>query len=48
MPMRPRILLAVLGIAVVCVSCAAILYAFWPLSSVREQIVIFSNLFGLP
>jgi hypothetical protein len=48
MPMRWRVLLAVAGAALLCVSCAAIAYAAWPSASIREQVVIWSNMFRMP
>jgi len=48
MSMRWRVLLAIAGAALFCISCVAIVYAAWPLSSVREQIVIWSNMFRMP
>jgi hypothetical protein len=48
MSTRSRILLAIMGVAIACVSCAAIVYALWPLSPVREQITVWSNMFRMP
>jgi hypothetical protein len=48
MLLRSRIILAVAGAALLCLSCAAIAYAFWPLASIREQVEIVSNMFRLP
>jgi hypothetical protein len=45
---RSRVFLAIAGVALVCLSCAAIAYTVWPLTSVREQIVIWSNMFRMP
>jgi hypothetical protein len=36
------------GVALFCISCAAIVYTVWPLSSLREQVVIWSNMFRMP
>jgi len=48
MSTRWKVLLAIAGVALVCLSCAAIAYAVWPLDSVREQVVIWSNMFRMP
>lgn len=48
MSMRWRVLLAIAGVALVCLSCAAIVYVLWPLAYVREQVVIWSNVFRMP
>jgi len=48
MSMRWRVWLAIAGVVLVCVSCAAIVYAVWPLFSVREQVVIWSNMLRMP
>jgi hypothetical protein len=48
MTKRSAMILAIAGAALICVSCAAIAYALWPLSSIREQIVIWSNNFRMP
>jgi hypothetical protein len=48
MSRRWRALLAVAGAVLLCVSCAAIVYAVWPLVSVREQIIIWSDMFRMP
>jgi hypothetical protein len=45
---RWRVMLAIAGITMLCVSCAALTYAAWPLSPVRDQAVIWSNMFGMP
>jgi hypothetical protein len=48
MSKRWRVFLAIAGVALICVSCAAIAYAVWPLASIREQIVIWSDTFRMP
>ena len=48
MSKRWRVYFAVAGAVLICFSCAAILYAFWPLSSLHEQIVIWSEMFRIP
>jgi hypothetical protein len=36
------------GAAILCISCAAIVYALWPLSPVREQLTVWSDLLRMP
>jgi hypothetical protein len=48
MSTRWKVLLAVAGVLLLCFSCAALLYAVWPLSSLREQGVIRPELFRMP
>lgn len=48
MSKRWRIYLAVAGAVLICLSCTALLYAHWPLSSLQEQIVIWSDMFRMP
>ena len=48
MSKRWRVFLAIAGAALICVSCAAIAYALWPLASIREQIVIWADKFRMP
>ena len=48
MSARWRIGLAIAGGMLACISCAAIVYAVWPLVSVREQIMIWSNMLRMP
>jgi hypothetical protein len=48
MKVRWRVLLAVLGAALMCLSCAALVYVLWPLVSVSEQAGIRSDMFRIP
>jgi photosystem II stability/assembly factor-like uncharacterized protein len=48
MSKRWRVFLAIAGVALICVSCAAIAYAVWPLASIREQMVIWSDMLRMP
>jgi hypothetical protein len=45
---RWTVILAVAGAVLMCISCVAIAYALWPLASVREQVVIWSNMLRMP
>ncbi|MBN2083849.1 MAG: hypothetical protein JW748_01400 [Anaerolineales bacterium] len=48
MSRQSRVRLAIAGAVLIGISCAAIVYALWPLSSIREQLVIWSNMFRMP
>jgi hypothetical protein len=48
MSRRLSILLAVAGMALICLSCSAIAYALWPIGSIRERIELLPYWFSLP
>ena len=48
MSRRLRLLLAVVGLAVICLSCAALAYAFAPAQRATEQVPVAPTLFAPP
>ncbi|MBI5052099.1 MAG: hypothetical protein HZB52_02390 [Chloroflexi bacterium] len=45
---RARIILAVIGLVIICLACAALVYAFTPIQYVRQQIPVAPTLFSPP
>ena len=48
MPLRARALLAIIGVILIVLAIAALVYAFAPIQNVREQIQIAPTLFAPP
>jgi len=45
---RARAIFAIIGVIILCFACAALIYAFTPIQTVREQIPIAPTLFSPP
>ncbi len=48
MSRRLRLTLAVLGLVIVCLSLTALLYALWPVDTLRDQFPLVPTLFAPP